>query len=407
MLFLIIAWLILGSICWTIGTGILHRLDRGQVWDKNSDRAILAIWLGLIPLTLSLLTLSFFTPLSPLSLLATSLLLILLTRKPHLSHDLTPLLRHLSWRTGSGLLLILLLDAALLTTGCPLFPSSLFCLNTLPWAIGTETTQQMSHSIQNCARWSCPPPPPSNPQPGAWILPWLQQERRATFLLLCTLAALGGLLRLPRRYSLPGQLYLISLGLLGSSFVFYGSPSLRIGISYFYIIPTLLLTHYCHQQKHLRLFALWVIAGTVNLWLQPSTTLALMVFLTIGFTLALRYFISPRQVGVFLGALLLLVGLVPIKMYLTPPGFQPHWAWPPPIQPLNPFPFVTREINNITYYTPDPDYKWMRAHNFQVAEDRCWNAPLPCTPEVTHTDIRLRKPSQGIAGGFVREADDE
>jgi hypothetical protein len=34
--------------------------------------------------------------------------------------------------------------------------------------------------------------------------------------------------------------------------------------------------------------------------------------------------------------------------------------------------------------------------------EKCSRAPLPCTPYRPNADIRLRKPSRGLVGGFIR-----
>jgi hypothetical protein len=37
-----------------------------------------------------------------------------------------------------------------------------------------------------------------------------------------------------------------------------------------------------------------------------------------------------------------------------------------------------------------------------VGSDQCWNAALPCTPELTSDKIRLRDPARGFSAGFKK-----
>lgn len=73
MLFYLVAWTFLFLVCLVIGTAVL-RLTAADGYERESDRAILAVWLGLVLLAIALLGISLVLPLSPLVGLGTALL---------------------------------------------------------------------------------------------------------------------------------------------------------------------------------------------------------------------------------------------------------------------------------------------------------------------------------------------
>ncbi|HEY9614847.1 LIC_10190 family membrane protein, partial [Allocoleopsis sp.] len=65
MLVLMIAWAGLMLACWLIGTAILNGV-KGDCFERIGDRLIIAVWLGVVILSVSLLAVSLVLPLSPL-----------------------------------------------------------------------------------------------------------------------------------------------------------------------------------------------------------------------------------------------------------------------------------------------------------------------------------------------------
>ncbi|MEA5467364.1 hypothetical protein VB714_00690 [Spirulina sp. 06S082] len=297
------------------------------------------------------------------------------------------------------ILLFPLFTYAIIATGCPLFPSSLFCFDFLPWSLGTDTVQAISQIIQDCARWTCPSSTPLNYQTWEWMESWLQEEERAVFLILFSIPAF---FILQKQKQVAGKNHLIGLGAIGTIFVMYGSPYLRIGITYFFVIPALLLAIYFHQRSPWQITGIWVIFGTANLWLNLSLTLILLLSLSTIFSVLVWRYHRTIKAYFVLAFLLLLVSLVPLKTTLSSSEHQIHWLSPDRIKTLDPSYFVQRKTNDIIYLTPNPNYKWERSPGFITSEDRCWNAELPCTPSLTHQNIRLRNPEKGLAGGFEK-----
>ncbi|WP_017303058.1 LIC_10190 family membrane protein [Spirulina subsalsa] len=303
----------------------------------------------------------------------------------------------------SLILLFPMFSYGLITSGCPLYPAPLFCVNVFPWSVGTETARQSAKVIQNCARWLCPPDQPPDAEPWDWVIPWLIDQRQATFLILCSLVFLYLLYRLWQqdKIFINGQKYIISLGSLGTLYMLYGSPSLRIGLGYLFIIPAFSLALAFEHRKPVKAFSFLIIVLTTNLWLGVSSTLVLVFVSTLILTLV-AYVFSPKISDKFYWIMfLILVSIVQIRMIPTYfAGF--NWILPPPLPTLPSEQLITETVNDVEYTTMNPNYLWEREIGFWSTPDQCWATPLPCSPFLTHDDIRLRDPEQGIRGGFIR-----
>jgi hypothetical protein len=64
-------------------------------------------------------------------------------------------------------------------------------------------------------------------------------------------------------------------------------------------------------------------------------------------------------------------------------------------------------VNDLDVFTPVPRpiADTLGYHSLiprDAAFEKCSTAPLPCTPYVPESDVRLRHPAVGIAGGFIR-----
>ncbi|MCW6036945.1 hypothetical protein K4A83_11815 [Spirulina subsalsa FACHB-351] len=79
-----------------------------------------------------------------------------------------------------------------------------------------------------------------------------------------------------------------------------------------------------------------------------------------------------------------------------------NWILPPALTSVPPEQLIIRTVNDLEYTTMNPDYLSEREIGFWSTPDQCWATPLPCTPFLTHDDIKLRDPKQGIGGGFIR-----
>lgn len=66
---------------------------------------------------------------------------------------------------------------------------------------------------------------------------------------------------------------------------------------------------------------------------------------------------------------------------------------PPQLQIPKHTELLKRQTNDIKYLVPQ----------HTSGEDQCWAAELPCTPNLTYEDIKLRDPEHGIGAGFIRK----
>lgn len=303
---------------------------------------------------------------------------------------------------GSGLSLLFIspmLAFGMITSGCPLYPASLGCFEFLPWSIGAETAKEATQRIQDCARWTCPPLAPENANNWNWIGHWINNQKQATFLIIISLISTILICKSKYRAQLKGKLYIIALGLLGILLMLYGSPAIRLGIGYLYLIPTFILAVYCYRNARFKAFSIIVVSGAANLWLGISPT----GFIALSATLSIFIFVwiygTKIPNALFLSLLLIFSFPITLRTEFIAADSSLNWVLPPTIKNLNQAGFSSRQVNDVKYVSP----KTGDDLDANLKEDRCWGEPLPCTPYLTHENIQLRVPKQGIEGGFIRE----
>ncbi len=247
-----------------------------------------------------------------------------------------------------------------ITSGCPLYPSRLLCLD-LPW---TLSAAQSSKALQPIAVLKGENRLPNLLDPQDWI--WLIGKRVQLFLIsyetrgMMALAALsmlafGVALFYWKRWQAQGQIWVISLGLLGSLFILSTSPLIRFGLGYFTLIPALIFAMILKQYH-----------GQVAIHTEM-----------------VQAFLHLRFVGPY--AQLFLLGFCSILLCYA--GLQSQLIRLPQLPQVK---ITSAQINDIAYGYPE---------NYQV---KCWNAALPCAPLPIEENIALRMPEKGIAGGFKR-----
>ena len=96
--------------------------------------------------------------------------------------------------------------------------------------------------------------------------------------------------------------------------------------------------------------------------------------------------VFPKQRFILL-ALLIVSIIYPLRM-LVPFDLASSLLLPPAIESPAPEKLKTVQRNNFTYLRP--------------IDNRCWAAPLPCTPGPAQESMQLRDPNRGLAGGFSR-----
>ncbi|WP_072619582.1 LIC_10190 family membrane protein [Spirulina major] len=305
------------------------------------------------------------------------------------------------WRTriirGVALptLLVLPLFAFNLTTsGCLLYPSPALCFD-LPWGVGKAIALWEYQSIQQWHFWIGDRA--IDAQPWDWVLPWTDFEGQFIFLTLCAAIALGLLLAHPRQYPIPGKPYLMLLGVLGLVYVYSSAPSWRFGAAYGSLLPAFYLARHCEQPSRWWSLTVIVVAGTANAWLAPQSSSFLAIAVVTGlFALWLFFHAQRRSRLIFFAALVVVSFGVMGRHYratytLLNHAIQLNWLVPPALSEDYDFRNLDmRHSNDVTYFVPAD------------GQSLCWDAPLPCTYQLTNQNIRLRVPERGLAGGFVR-----
>ncbi len=291
----------------------------------------------------------------------------------------------------AALIVMPLLLANLKSSGCPLYPSPLFC-TTLPWSVGAEQADTMSALIQDWARWIGPIP--ENAEQVNWLVRWLTIQREATLLIGASLFSAAVLWFVPGQKKTYGKLALVALALMGIAFMLYKAPGTRFGLGFLAILPSLLIALVVQVRFALGIFlflALCLIFYALQmnkldgaLMLLTSTMVLYLGFLTVRLNQKEN---KPAQF-ILLPLLLAIVALFPTSPYLRRTGENlQRVVLPPSVQ----VPTFTRvEADNFVYYKP-------------LESDQCWAAPIPCTPYLAGDDVRLRKIGLGLKGGFRRQ----
>lgn len=261
-----------------------------------------------------------------------------------------------------GILLLLpMLGFGIITSGCPLFPSSLLCLN-LPWTYEAASIKVVSKGIQDWNRWGGSAPAYANS--WNWLGRWVFDEKLAALLIICSLLSIFILIKSANKTHLYARNYLIAVALLGMAYMMYGAPSLRFGLGYLCLMPIFLIAYY------------------LQLGYPPIVTVLLDLFY--------KLYRNRTIFNVFIGAIAALVVVLSLKTLLFSSNNQTNLLLPPKMQ--TPDRVLTKKINDIDYTTP----------LIAGQDDRCWAAEIPCTPE-NLKNIKLRNPKLGIAAGFLKE----
>jgi len=253
---------------------------------------------------------------------------------------------------SSTLSLILILPSilyALKVSGCPLFPSGFLCLD-LPWAYTSESANHISQVIRDFARWTGATPAGANW--WNWLTQWVEREMQATIQILLSLITF--LLLIRHKQQIAGQMFVFLLGAVGITFMMVQAPVWRFGLGYLTVIPALGIAVLLSKTHHKILNFSKRLKSVSQYLTSPAIWIALLIIWSVIF--------QQRVV---------------------------NWLVPPSLR--QPDILLTKEIDGIKYTMPSK------------GDDRCWSAPIPCTPEDLENRVKLLRPELGIAGGFAKE----
>jgi hypothetical protein len=273
----------------------------------------------------------------------------------------------------ASLLLAPMLLAGIKTSGCPLYPSSAFCLD-LPWLPSSEKINEVERGTHGWTTWFGTPPTDENP--WIWLLKsWLQSERSnlgiVLLLLLSTIAIVVSLKPLLKS-SIRGKYWVMATGILGFSFLMATAPFFRFTLPYLLLLPSLLILVWQEQ-----------IFPQFTFFVRDSRSSPRYFFVSDSVHASNRSIaISKRAI---VSSALALISVV-LAVFLQRNSIAQVFV-PPSMRTTA---FIEKQVNDITYFSP------------QVEGEVCWDAPLPCG-FVIESDVRLRNPDRGVAGGFVRD----
>lgn len=293
----------------------------------------------------------------------TALSLLLVSSFFYLIHSLRygrRSIQQLIWGATIGLLLLApLLVASVKASGCPLYPSSVLCLD-VPWAQNGATIDAVAQGTHGWTGWFGDPPAGQNR--FLWTLgKWLQSDRAnqgwAGLVGLSVVAFVCSIkpwLNSPIR----GKVWVMAVGVGGVIFLMITAPFFRFALPYLLVILSLLLL-------------VWIVdLGLLN-WHSLLDRL--------------HHWFRSRDLDRTTMATSLVLITITLSVFLH---VQPasHLLLPPPMQTVT---VVQKQVNDLTYLSP------------QAEGELCWATPLPCGFEVEA--VKLRDADQGLAGGFVRQ----
>ncbi len=374
---------------------------------------VLIVWAGIlatspdqpnpdfrIPFVLAICALA--CKISALPLILITGLFLLLSKK----HYLVDSLRAATF----GVILLPGIAYGIKTIGLPLAPLPFLRLD-LPWSVSIERAEIDRLIIQTWGRWQGFPDslpkyifPVSQEKywpdmiaafkqvnsPWEWVPFWFENAKMPAFMVVTSVVCAVLLCLPPIARTHPAQMryFVLAVGLGGILFQFSTAPDVRYGIGYFCLTPAFLMAIACTRQSILALTGVPIILGYANRWNNPLEVLWVM---GIGAIAALLLDILAQQVlpkQRFIILILLIASIIyPLRM-LVPFDLASSLLLPPATESPAPEKLKTVQRNNFTYLRP--------------IDNRCWAAPLPCTPGPAQESMQLRDPNRGLAGGFSR-----
>jgi len=304
--------------------------------------------------------------------------------------------RFLVFASIAGGLILPMLAASVLTTGCPLYPSPALCLD-LPWSVGAESAESMTTVIRDWNRWSGFPP--ENPTFAAWFTRWTNMERNAVFLIGCSLASALLLFISPNRSLATERNYALAIAFSGIALMMNSAPSLRFGMGYLCILPAVWLAQQFTLKSPLAGLSVFLIGGAASLLQQPLNDLAIFGVPALLLTIAIAFLTSKVKAQWLHTALVSILVIIAVlatwqglnERKILPLIQAPDLLLPPTMQTLEGGRKSLKQVNDVKFYVPA-----------ESERSQCWAAEIPCTPYLTLPDIYLRDAKQGLRGGFVK-----
>ncbi|PSB56209.1 LIC_10190 family membrane protein [Chamaesiphon polymorphus] len=257
-----------------------------------------------------------------------------------------------------SLLLVPFLLSSIVTSGCPIYPSSAFCLN-VPWAVGAD--RSTANATHHWVTWYGKPP--AGIAPWLWAFKqWFATTTGNKITVLMSLISAGCAIYALKTRSCQRYLGSIGIFVVGISFFLMTSPLNRFMLPYFLIVPALAVAIYYGSD---------VATESLMPPLQASNSIVIL----------------PQKLPIHLPKLVVILPLI-VAAISTVHRVQTDYSLLilPPARDLNVT--IERQVNDVTYFFP------------LGSSPRCWTNELPCAYHPTK--VRLRDPDRGIKAGFIR-----
>jgi hypothetical protein len=281
--------------------------------------------------------------------------------------------------------------ANLVASGCPAYPSPIGCL-AAPWSVGATRAADYSAYVRDVARWQRRGEASVGASVG-WIGPWVIDHPLIAVLVVACLP-LG--IRLLRRVAtvkgerqtsvgVDGVRAVVAFAVVGAAFGAWQAPAPRFMYAYLISVPALTLALTMHVRASDRIAR------------PPSRRRRAIGFAATSVVVGSAYAVASQKLNVR-SALMHGAPIAPVARadLVVPAG------------PELPARLFRWRVNDVDVLTPVPrpvadTLGYRSAIRFNSSLEKCSAAPLPCTPYLPGSDVRLRRPASGLAGGFVRE----
>lgn len=282
----------------------------------------------------------------------------------------------------------------LISSGCPLYPSGLGCLDTLPWARSSAQAEELRTLSSNFARTEGRSAITGD---GAeWILDWIIDDHTGSltnisFLTITTLVSII-ILIIGRQHLLAakGRSATLVIGLVGVVYVLSLAPALRFSIGYLAILPALLISSDWRRGAILVPFisnAIIVLTPYTELeYRRPRIVILLVLLAVYTVTLLWSRFQTPAA-----GLLFLLSSFISPLISLAPAN----------VEPLVPTPIIRPKDSELERMEAGGFHYYLT--RFGPLKNQCWGAPVPCTPQQPAVGLRVIDPRVGLSSGVRPE----
>jgi hypothetical protein len=293
---------------------------------------------------------------------------------------------------GAMLISLPMFVANVISSACPLYPNSFFCLD-VDWSVGKAAAQESAVGIKEWARWGGPTPPGATA--WNWILPWFSHLDKLFLILLCCLC-LGGFVAARGWRADQSSLYVLALALVGNVFVLVSAPNPRFGAGYLALCPALFLASVGTD-----------LGALGQRWLpdpvriKPSEALAYLL-VTIAILVAVQGSVRELRLTRSIQRELKAVTIPADHSFLSRLAVPPALASSPGdltytrnrrFDTPSTLDLLSESYNGIDYRRPRVG-----------VGGQCWGAAIPCLPHPLTGDVHLRDPNSGFSRGFIRLA---